>query len=100
MFKQLIILLIYPFHEFWFLLTKVGAERPRNRFQCGQKSEVLPFSVISNPTPLPLLLNVGPGTTSPGVKRPGREVDHLSSYNTDVRGVRPLLLHKSSWYSV
>jgi hypothetical protein len=97
--KQLIFVLTYPFHEFWFLLTKVGAERPRNRFPCRQKSEVLPFSIIPNPTPTPVIER-GSGTISPGVKRPGREVDHLSSYNTDVRGARTLLLHKSSWYRV
>jgi hypothetical protein len=97
--KQLIIVFIHPFHKFWFLLTKVGAERPRDRFRCRKVRDSPLLHNIQTPPSIPVIER-GPGSTSPGVKRPGRVVDQLSSYNTDVRGARPLLLHTSSWYRV
>jgi hypothetical protein len=44
---------------------------------------------------------VDTGGDSPGVKRPGRETDHLSPSSAEVKngGAIPLLPHMASWHS-
>jgi hypothetical protein len=59
------------------------------------------FSIASIPglRPTQPPTQLVPGTLSPGVKRPGREADHLPPSSVDVKngGAVPPLPHTSSW---